>query len=123
MSTVATLGELATFMTSKNAGPFLVTIDTIFTSQRQYERVRDAKVLTPEIVAKLYRRNVHDVLGIYYFDPAKAIKVTLRRAVPSGSPGDTDVYGAQQHVPLMNYRLEFSDTGEIVPSQGVVDGR
>lgn len=121
MSTFATLGELATFMTSKNAGPFLVTIDTVFTSQQQYDRVRDANLLTNEIIAELYKRDVQDVIGIYYFDPAKAIKVTLRRSVPSGSPGDTDVYGAQQHVPLMNFRVELSGTDNTAVTQGVVD--
>ena len=105
MHTGPTIGDLATFVTSKNAGPFLVTIDAIFTSRDQYERVRDADVLTPEVVARLYQRDVRDVVGIVYFDPAKAIKVTLRRQTPSGSPGDTDVYGAQQHVPLTTYRL------------------
>lgn len=100
-----TLGELAAFMTSKNAGPFLVTIDVVFRSREQYEQVRDSRVLTREIVGRLYGRDARDVVGIIYFDPAKALKVTLRRQIPSGGPGDTDVYGAQQHVPLMNYRL------------------
>lgn len=104
------LGELATFMTSKNAGPFLVTIDVVFASREWYERVRDAGVLTPERVAALYKRDVSDVVGIYYFDPANAIKVTMRRPVPSGSPGDTDVYGAQQHVPLMTYPVVVATT-------------
>ena len=105
MTAAPTLGELTTFMTSKNAGPFLVTIDAIFASREQYEQIRDSRVLTPEVVAGLYQRAVADVVDIIYFDPAKAIKVTMRRALPSGSPGDTDVYGAQQHVPLMNYRV------------------
>ncbi len=103
-----TLGELAAFMTSKNAGPFLVTIDVVFASRDDYERIRDAGLLTPERVAALYRRDVSDVVGIYHFDPAKALKVTLRRAVPSGSPGDTDVYGAQQHVPLMDFPVDVA---------------
>jgi hypothetical protein len=109
MTAAPTLGELTTFMTSKNAGPFLVTIDAIFASREQYEQVRDSRVLTPQVVASLYQRDVADVVDVIYFDPAKAIKVTMRRALPSGSPGDTDVYGAQQHVPLMNYRVALAD--------------
>lgn len=101
----ATLGDLAAFMTSKNAGPFLVTIDVVFQSREDFERVRRSGVLTAESVAASYGREPGDVTGIYYFEPAKAIKVTLRRTVPSGGPGDTDVYGAQQHVPLMRFRL------------------
>ena len=109
----STLGELAAFMTSKNAGPFLVTIDVVFASREWYEQTRDAGILTPERVAELYKRDVSDVVGIYYFDPANALKVTLRRAIPSGSPGDTDIYGAQQHVPLMNFPVVLPPSANV----------
>ncbi|MBC7294459.1 MAG: DUF4387 family protein, partial [Thermoleophilia bacterium] len=29
------------------------------------------------------------------------LKITLVRPLPSGSVGDTDIYGAQQHAPLL----------------------
>jgi hypothetical protein len=107
MSRIPTLGDLAAFITSKNAGPFVVTIDVVFKTDSDYRAVRDSGTLTPEVVADLYRRDVADVTGIYCFDPARAIKVTISRSQPSGSPGDSDVYGAQQHVPLMNLPLPF----------------
>ncbi len=31
----------------------------------------------------------------------RAIKFTVRRSRPSGSPGDSDVFGAQQYAPLL----------------------
>jgi hypothetical protein len=100
-----TLGDLARFITSKNAGPFLVTIDIVFPDDETYRRVKALDLLTPESVAKRYGRSPDDVVGIHYFDPARAIKVTMKQPVPAGSPGDTDVYGAQQHVPLMNMEV------------------
>ncbi len=36
------------------------------------------------------------------FDPALAIKFTIRRERPSGSPGERDVFGAQQYAPLFD---------------------
>lgn len=105
MASGSRIGDLASFMTSKNAGPFLVTIDIIFRDRSDYEWVRDSNALTEEVVARLYQRNIDDVVGIFFFDPARAAKVTLRRLTPSGGPGDSDVYGAQQHVPLMQYQL------------------
>ena len=48
-----------------------------------------------------------DILGIVYFEPAYAVKVTIRRQMPSGAVGDTDIYGAQQHAPLLG--IEFED--------------
>lgn len=105
MNNGITLGDLAAFITSKNAGPFLMTIDIVFAARRAYERVRDQRFVTPALVARLYRCPVADVVNIVHFEPAKAIKITIRRTVASGGPGDTDVYGAQQHVPLMSCRV------------------
>jgi hypothetical protein len=100
-----TLGDLAAFVTSKNAGPFLVTVDIVFETRGAYEQIRDQGFLTPALIARLYGRAVDDVVNVVHFEPAKAIKITLRRTVASGGPGDTDVYGAQQHVPLMRCRV------------------
>ena len=36
------------------------------------------------------------------YDPALAIKFTIRRERPSGSPGERDVFGAQQYAPLFD---------------------
>ena len=104
-SETTTLGDLARFITSKNAGPFLVTVDIVFPDDKSYRRVQALDLLTPDSVASRYGRSPEDVVGIHYFDPARAIKVTMKRSVPAGSPGDTDVYGAQQHVPLMNMEV------------------
>jgi len=49
------------------------------------------------------------VLKIIEFDPAYAMKVTLRRPWGSGAVGETDVYGAQQHVPLMEHPVPWPE--------------
>ncbi|MCL5290670.1 MAG: DUF4387 domain-containing protein, partial [Firmicutes bacterium] len=38
---------------------------------------------------------------------ANAIKATIVRPYPSGNLGETDVYGAQQHAPLLDLELEL----------------
>ncbi len=35
------------------------------------------------------------------YDAGLAFKATLPRLIPAGDIGDTDVYGAQQHAPLL----------------------
>jgi hypothetical protein len=50
---------------------------------------------------------VSDVISVVEFEPALAIKVTIKRARSSGAFGETDVYGAQQHAPLLS--LEIPD--------------
>jgi len=39
------------------------------------------------------------------FEPANAIKFTIRRERPSGSPGERDVFGSQQYAPLFDIEV------------------
>lgn len=101
------LGDLATFITSKNAGPFLLTVDVVFPDEATYQRVKEMGAINAETVARLYGIPVEHVVKIVNFDPASAIKVTFKRPVGSGSLGESDVYGAQQHVPIMQYEIPW----------------
>lgn len=104
-----TIGDVAAFVTSKNAGPFLLTLDVVFPDAASYARFKRLRALTPQVIAGLYGVAEADVLKIVEFDPAHAVKVTVRRPLGSGAVGDTDVYGAQQHVPLMEYVIPWED--------------
>lgn len=90
---------------SKNAGPFEVTLDIVFEDRMVYERVKADGLITREDVAELYEIPVSDVRVFVYYDPAKAIKATLRRPIHSGGVGDRDVYGAQQYAPLLGIEI------------------
>ncbi len=104
---IRTIGDIAAFVTSKNAGPFLLTLDVVFPDAPSYERFKALGVLDRAAVARLYGIDPADVLAIIEFDPACAVKVTIRRPWSSGALGETDVYGAQQHVPLMQFPVEW----------------
>lgn len=104
MSRNACLGDLASVIRSKNAGPFQITIDVMFADATTYRRVVDAQVLTALEVARRYGVGEADV-DIITFDRVFSIKVTIPRrwgSRGSGSVGDRDVYGAQQHGPLLD---------------------
>ena len=94
------LGELAILIRSKNAGPFQLTFDIMFAREEEYRRVVTSGVLTKEWFARTYGLPVQEI-GLYDYEPAWAIKVTIPRPVPSGDPLDTDVYGGQQYGPLV----------------------
>ena len=102
-----TIGDIAKFVTSKNAGPFLLTLDVVFPDEATYRRFKALRALDRATVARLYGIPEADVLKIIEFDPAYALKVTLRRPWGSGAVGEHDVYGAQQHVPLMQHTVEW----------------
>ena len=96
------LSELAKTVRSKNAGVDLITFDIIFNDRATYERVKRSRILTRESVCALYRLPPERIADFVEFDPANAIKFTIYRLRPSGSPGDPDIFGAQQYAPLLD---------------------
>lgn len=103
---MARIRDLAQVCKSKNAGPFLLTIDVLFEDPAVYRQVKAAGVLDAALFARLYGVAEEDVLFAAY-DAASAFKATLPRLVPAGDFGDTDVYGAQQHAPLLDVEVPF----------------
>ena len=99
---MAKLSQLAKTVRSKNAGVDLITFDVIFTDKAVYERVKRARVLTRESVLRLYKLAPERLADFVEFDPGNAIKFTIHRRRPSGSPGDPDIFGAQQYAPLLD---------------------
>ena len=98
--------QAARVIRSKNAGPFELTLDIMFKNKHYFDLFRRRRLITARKIAALYNVRPRDILGIIYFEPARAVKITLRRYLPSGAPGDGDIYGAQQHAPLLD--LNFS---------------
>ncbi len=77
------LQDLAQVVRSKNAGP---------------------RRIIAEKIAPLYGVAV-DAVTVINYPLGRAIKIVVPRQIMSGDPGDRDVYGAQQHTPLL--RLEI----------------
>ena len=99
------LEELTDIFRSKNAGPFRVTIDIVFAQQFYYDTVKRSGVLTENAEALRYGVEAQQV-KIYYVDSIRTVKITVPRSgVSSGAPGDRDVYGAQQHGPLLDFEI------------------
>jgi len=96
--------NLAKVCKSKNAGPFELTIDVVFEDAETFDRVKATGVLDPAVFARLYNVPEQNVLFTPY-DAAFAFKATFPRLVPAGDFGDTDVYGCQQHAPLLDVDL------------------
>ena len=99
------LVDITEVIRSKNAGPYELTFDIMFKEYSFFEKFCEAKLINETLVCELFRIEPADIINIVEFKPAKAIKVTIKRPIPSGSLGETDVYGAQQHGPLLD--LEF----------------
>lgn len=98
------LVDCARVIRSKNAGPTTLTLDLMFEDDHRFRLAQASTSLTPEALALLYGVPASSVQVIAYA-PAFAIKIVLPRKVIAGDPGDRDVYGAQQHGPLLGVEL------------------
>jgi hypothetical protein len=103
---VAKLKDIAKACKSKNAGPFQITFDIMFEDRATFDKVLKSGKLTARTIASLYGVDEADVLFTPY-PPALAFKATMDRLIPSGAIGDTDVYGAQQHAPLLDIEIKL----------------
>ena len=104
---MAKISEIAQVCKSKNAGPFEVTIDVVFSDKAMFQKVKDTQVLNADLIARLYQVKASDVLFTIY-DAGNAFKATVPRRIPAGDIGDTDVYGAQQHAPLLDVDIPIA---------------
>jgi hypothetical protein len=95
------LQSLAKVIRSKNAGPCLLTLDLMLTDKAAFAYVAERVGTLRRLVAERYRRSENEV-AVLPFAPALAVKITLPRDVISGDIGDRDIYGAQQHAPLLD---------------------
>jgi len=100
--------DIAKVIRSKNSGPYEITFDIIFKDKATFELVCAKRCIDAKLIASLYKIDVSDVINIIEFAPANAIKATIIRPMASGDIRETDVYGAQQHAPLLT--LEFDLT-------------
>ncbi len=98
------LRDLASVVRSKNAGPLYLTFDVMLPTADVYERVRRSGVLAPESIASVYGVPRGTIRTIDH-DGTWTVKVTVRRPVTAGDPEDTDLYGAQQYVPLLDLEV------------------
>lgn len=99
------LFDLAKTIRSKNAGVDRITFDVIFTDRVSYDRVRRSGALSREAICRIFGIDAGRITDHVEFDPALAIKFTIGRSAPSGSPGDGDIFGAQQYGPLLDVEI------------------
>jgi hypothetical protein len=95
------LYELAKLVRSKNAGPFVLTLDIMFDDHETYEKVLSTGVLSISNIARLYYVD-EKVVHMHQLPLANAVKFSFPRKYPSGDFLDDDLYGCQKHRQLVN---------------------
>lgn len=105
MAQTKKLVDLAKTIRSKNAGTDKITFDIIFNKKENYELVKESKCITKKSIAQLFQIDEERISDFVEFDPAYAIKFTIFRSIPSGSPGERDIFGCQQYPPLLDIEI------------------
>ncbi|MGM0595666.1 MAG: DUF4387 domain-containing protein [Myxococcota bacterium] len=101
--------EAARVIRSKNAGPFELTFDIILSNEKWYDYFISHDILNREKICEIFKIKSERILSIVHFKSANAIKFTIKRERVSGAPGETDIYGAQQHAPLLALEFEYTE--------------
>ena len=96
--------DIAVTCRSKNASPFLLTLDLVFPDRETFKKVRASGVISKELISRLYSVSVDDVL-LVGVPSCQRHQGHNSRLYSSGDVEDTDVYGAQQHAPLMDVEV------------------
>jgi uncharacterized protein DUF4387 len=99
-----TVGELASLVRSKNAGPFWMTIDLFFPSAAAYERAAASPITDVETIAARYAIEPERV-RIFRLPDLRAIKISFPRPTNQGAKDDRDMHAGQQYVPLLDINV------------------
>ena len=99
------LTQLAKVIRSKNAGINEITYDIMFESTEDYQYAINSGKFSGQYLSKVLGFSIDQFIGCYRYDPVNAIKITIHRNGLSGSPGDHDVFGAQQHTNLLQLEI------------------
>lgn len=101
--------DLCSVIRSKQAGPFRLTFDLMFKSEKIYNAVKASGQLREDLLCELYKLPKEKVTHFIWYDPGWSVKVTIIRPRVAASLGDGDIYGCQQHVPLLSIKFNLEE--------------
>jgi hypothetical protein len=104
------LKDLATTLRSKNADPFITTCDVFIREEADYRWLKTSGLFESSYVAALYGMPPEAMIGVFFIDNIRAIKVSFFKTshgkyIASGDLEDLDLVGAQQHIPLLRIQI------------------
>lgn len=90
------LMDMAVVIRSKDAGINRLTFDVLFNSSENYEAALRSNAFSRASIARVLGLPEQRIVGTFYVDTCNAIKISVDRPNISASPGERDVFGAQQ---------------------------
>ncbi len=101
---MATIGQAAKYVRSKNAGPFWMTIDIFFDGADEYEALKAFCRTGQEQFSKVYGVSA-EMVKVYCLDAIKVIKISIPRQTPQGGKYERDMHSGQQYVQILGLEI------------------
>ena len=111
MRGVENVGRCFSLIRSKDAGPFMLTLDLFFADEHCRRAFLDADVFSAERIGTLYGVEPSTV-QIFDLADIAALKISFPRPVVSGDFGDTDITGGQQYALVVDLVAGLDVDGE-----------
>lgn len=98
------ISEAASYVRSKNAGPFWVTVDIFFDNTENYQYAKSSAHLSKEIIGQVYQISA-DQVKLFFMDQLQVIKISYPRPCTQGGPYERDMHSGQQYIQILNLEL------------------
>lgn len=102
MSRVA---DVCRYVRSKNAGPFWITLDLMFSDAEAFDRYASSPRLGAAAIGELYGVDAAQVKRFALRD-LLVLKISYPRPVPQGGALERDMHGGQQYVRILDLDLD-----------------
>jgi hypothetical protein len=98
------LRDCTKLIRSKNAGPFILTIDVMFENSDMFNKCLEQDILSAKNIAEIYGIALEKI-DTFAMPMISTIKISFPRSVSQGDLGDSDNHGGQQYAPLLDLEI------------------
>jgi hypothetical protein len=101
---MATIAQTASYVRSKNAGPFWITIDIFCDNDSAFQNISLSKKLNEKTIAEAYQV-LESTVKFFSLPDLKVIKISIPRLNPQGSKYERDMHAGQQYIQILDLEL------------------
>ena len=92
--------DMAPVIRTKDAGAGILTYDILFKTEADYRAALASGLFDIASMARLMDNDPDSWVGCSQLDACWGMKLAVNRVITSGDPGDRDVLGAEEQVPI-----------------------
>lgn len=98
------LSDVCSYVRSKNAGPFWITLDLTFLDRESYDRYSTSSALQPAAIGARFDVDPEQI-KCFFIPTLNVVKVSYPRRKPQGGILERDMHGGQQYLRILDVEL------------------